>query len=204
MSSQVLCPFVSLSISVSSQPSHAAVFTWTLTNKMSDQARSRGKHAYSRAALISHRRGKRAGRSDAHIASSRPPGVTRRVEEQGVCSTCVSGHVQQFSSSVRERPQLAPCVPRVGCSKHLLSLLFGCQVSPDCRCSTSRRDRVCEHWIHGKVKEARNVLFAPLTTGESLYVAELAEVASDDSVELEVGSSSHKAQEPLFSLPCTL
>ena len=111
--------------------------------------------AYRRASLISQRRGKRAGRSDAHIASSRPPGVITRVEEQGVCSTCVSGHVRQFSSSVRERPQLAPCVPRVGCSKQALSLLFLGQVSPDCRCSTSRRDLVCEHWIHGTVKEAR-------------------------------------------------
>ena len=167
---------------------------------MSDQARSRGRHAYSRAALISQRRGKRAGRSDAHIASSRPLGVTRRVEEQGVCSTCLSGHVQQFSSSVRERPQLAPCVPRVGCSKQPLSLFFQGQVSLDCRCSTSRRDLVCEHWIHGTIKEARNVLFAPLTTGESLYVVELAKVASDDSVELKVGSSSHKAPESLGSL----
>ena len=165
------CVRSSLLVSVSSQPSHAAVFTFTLTNKMSDQARSRGKHAYSRAALISQRRGKRAGRSDAHIASSRPPGVTRRVEEQGVCSTCVSGHVRQFSSSVRERPQLAPCVPRVGCSKQPLSLLFRGQVSPDCRCSTSRRDLVCEHWIHGTVKEARNVLFAPFTAREKLHVA---------------------------------
>ena len=66
--------------------------------------------------------------------------------------------------------------------------------------STSRRDLVCEHWIHGAVKEARNVLFAPLTAREKLYVAELAEVASDDCVELKVGSSSHKAPESLGSL----
>ena len=189
---------------MSSQPSHAAVLTWTLTNKMSDQARSRGKNAYSRAALISQRRGRRAGRSDAHIASSRPPGVTRRVEEQGVCSTCVSGHVRQFSSSVRERQQLAPYVPRVGCSKQQFPLLFRCQVSPDCRCSTSRRDLVCEHWIHGTVKEARNVLFASSTAGEKSYDVELAEMTADDSVELEVGPSSHKAQEPLDSLECAL
>ena len=39
-----------------------------------------------------------------------------------------------------------------------------------------------------------------LTDREKLYVAELAEVASDDSVELKVGSSSHKAPESLDSL----
>ena len=80
----------------------------------------------------------------------------------------------------------------------------GSQVSPDCRCSTSRRDLVCEHWIHGTVKEARNVLFAPSTATDKLYVAELAEMTADDSVVLEEGPSSHKAQEPLDSLECAL
>ena len=127
-----------------------------------------------------------------HIACSRPPGVTRRVEEQGMCSTCVSGHVRYFSST--------PCVPRVGCSQQPFSLLFRGQVSPDCWCSTSRRDLVCKHWIHGTVKEARKNLFAPLIAREKLYVVELAEMASDDSVEFKVGFSSHEAPEPLGSL----
>ena len=118
-----------------------------------------------------------------------------------MCSTCVSGHVRQFSSSVRERPQLAaPCVPRVGCSEQPFSLLFRGQVKRDCWCSTSRRDLVCVHWIHGTVNEARQFLFASSTAREKPYVVELAEVASDDRVELEVGSSSHKAPESWDSL----
>ena len=132
----------------------------------------------------------------AHIASSRPLGVTRRVEELGVCSTCVSGHFLQFWSSVRERPQLA-IVFRVSVVQNKPShSSSGVRFHLTAGAQPREVTLFVSTGFMGMVKEARNVLFTPLTAREKKAL----EMASDDSLELKVGSSSHKAPEPWGSL----